>query len=104
MYRGAGPCHCHTVAKLGEQEVLEALLRRRVIQVADLHDARGIPIEMLEKHEGGSLTQGVIWGLHRRHVRYVTDLTKFRLQDLINIDRIGRKNARQIELLMARFG
>ena len=80
-------------------------MRRRVIQLADLHDARGIPIEMLEKHEGGVLAGGVIRQLVYGHnVRYVTDLTRFRLSDLINMERVGRKNARQIELLMARFG
>ena len=104
MYRRAGPCHCHTVAKLGEQEVLEYLLRRRVIQVADLHDARGIPINMLEKGEGGTLSSSDIWRLQQHHVRYLPDLTGFRLSDLINMQGIGQRGARRIELIMAQFG
>ena len=47
-YRGSGPCHCHTVAKLGEDELVDHMIKRNVIRREEVYGPGAITLEMLD--------------------------------------------------------
>ena len=107
-FHGAGECHCHTVPKLGADDLLNALARQGVISLADICGVNAITIEVLNRgaYEGGlgKLTNQAGWALDKRGVEYLTDLREFAFNDLLAIPGIGRTDARKIEIVMAEFG
>ena len=50
-FHGAGECHCHTVPKLGADDLLNGLVRQGVISLADVCGVNAITIEVLDRHE-----------------------------------------------------
>ena len=106
-FRGAASCHCHTVAKLGEEEVLNYLARQGVVTLGDIHGINAITIELLwqERHHGGfgKFTNATARALGAR-VKYLADLQEFTFGDLLAIPEMGRAAARSVERVMAGFG
>lgn len=106
-FRGAASCHCHTVAKLGEEEVLNYLARQGVVTLGDIHGINAITIELLwqERHHGGfgKITNATAYALTSR-VKYLADLQEFTFGDLLAIPEMGRAAARSVERVMAEFG
>ena len=106
-FRGAASCHCHTVAKLGEDDVLNALAREGVVSLGDIHGIGAITIELLvqERFYGGfgKLNNNARWALGKR-VKYLVDLQEFTFGDLLALPGMGRAAARSVEEVMAEFG
>ncbi len=98
-FHGADACHCQTVAKLGEQEILDHLARRGLVPI-------GIGrLSIAGLVRDGLFPPSIEWALRgHRKVRHLTDLTEFSYADVSALDRIGRKSVNQLETTMARFG
>ncbi len=106
-FRGAGACHCHTVAKLGEEDVLNSLARQGVVSLGDIHGIAAITIGLLsqERFYGGfgKLNNNATRALSQR-VKYLVDLQEFTFADLLALPEMGRAAARSVESVMAEFG
>jgi len=106
-FRGAESCHCHTVAKLGEDDVLLSLARQGVVSLGDIHGINAITIGLLsrERFYGGfgKLTHSAAHALSQR-VKYLIDLQEFTFGDLLALPDMGRAAARSVERVMAEFG
>ena len=106
-FRGAGSCHCHTVAKLGEDDLLNELARQGVVSLGDIHGINAITIGLLsrERFYGGfgKLNNSAAHALSQR-VKYLVDLQEFTFGDLLALPDMGRAAARSVEEVMAEFG
>ena len=107
-FGGSDPCHCHTVPKLGEVEVLTSLVEQEVLSLADIQGVNAITIERLHRtrHEGGldKLTHHAWRILRGRGIKYLSDLQEFTFTDLLALPDMKMSVARSIEKLMAEFG
>ena len=105
--RGAGTCHCHTVAKLGEDEVLQALARQNVLSLGDLYGVESITIDMLDerRYNGGlDMLPHSAGRALRERVKYLAELREFTFAELLALPGMGRASARRVEECMAGFG
>ena len=95
-FHGAGECHCHTVPKLGADDLLNSLARQDVLSLADIQGVNAITIELLSRegyHGGlGKLTNVAGRALSER-VEYLTDLQEFNFADLLALPGIGKGSA-----------
>ncbi len=106
-FRGAESCHCHTVSKLGEEDVLNSLARQSVVSLGDIHGIDAITIALLsrERFYGGfgKLSNTTARALSQR-VKYLADLQEYTFADLLALPSMGRAAARSVEKVMAEFG
>ena len=109
VFRHAGPCHCHDVPKLGEEDILKGLARREIVSLRDIHGVESITIEMLADNRvyGGleKFPSRASWVLQEHeHVKYLVDLQELTFADLVALKGVGRVGARKVEEVMAEFG
>ncbi len=99
-FRGSDPCHCHTVSKLGEDELLENLTLQRLIGYEDRYGVGGMTIEMLL---GDTLTRVSLHGLIQRFT-FAVELTGLSFAELLQFPNLGSTQARAIERKLAQHG
>ena len=99
-FYGAQACHCHTVPKLGHDELINALLAQGVIPPSQGFAGRPPAIEASR----GVFSYNVIWALQRAGVRFLDELTEWTYADLLRLDRVSRRMVEEVQRGLARFG
>ena len=104
-FHGAGSCHCHTVAKLGEDEILTYLARRKLVAPADVIEIQSLSIVAITERYGGLvIPDSIAWALRRAKVRLLSDLTNWTYADVLRLDRMSRRSVDKLQEGMAQFG
>ena len=101
-FHRADPCHCETVGKLGEDELLRYLIGQEVLSFADIGPT-SMPIEMLGDHRGARLGYTTMGALSQ-HVATLEQLTAWTYADLVSLPGIEPVGAINIEHALATFG
>ena len=101
-FHRADTCHCETVGKLGEDELLRYLIGQEVLSFADIGPT-SMPIEMLGDHRGARLGYTTMGALSQ-HVATLEQLTAWTYADLVSLPGIGPVGAINIEHALAAFG
>ena len=94
------PCHCHTEAKLSENEILYALANQRVIRAVDVDREDWLPLDRVWRFRCWDARNR----LEERGVRYVHELTAWTYADLLALPGVGPYQVDSIEAKMAEFG
>ncbi len=104
-FHGAGSCHCHTVAKLGEDDILAYLARRKLVSLAEVIEIQSLSIVAITERYGDLvIPYTVAWTLRRARVSLLSDLTKWTYADVLRLDRMSRKAVDKLQEGMAQFG
>ena len=75
-FHGAGSCHCHTVAKLGEDDILAYLARRKLVSLAEVIEIQSLSIvAIIQRYGDLVIPDTVAWALRHSGVRLLSDLT-----------------------------
>ena len=96
-FHRAGPCHCETVGKLGEEELLVWLIGQGVLSYEDVGPG-SIPVAALEKPQGrwGEGLPGNVISVLECYVTTITELSQWTLADLVSLPSINLRAARRI--------
>ena len=104
-FHGAGSCHCHTVAKLGEDDILAYLARRKLVSLAEVIEIQSLSIVAITKRYGDLvIPDTVAWTLRRAGVTLLSDLTNWTYADVLRLDRMSRRSVEKLQEGMAQFG
>ncbi len=104
-FHRARTCHCHTVAKLGEDEILTYLARRKLVAPADVLEIEMLSIEAITERYGNLvIPDNIAWVLRRAGVTMLTDLTNWTVADVMRLERMGRRSVNKLQEGMAQFG
>lgn len=100
-YRSADACHCHTVAKLGADELLERLVRQRVLPDTAVFGKNGIHVDNIPDEELAGLRRHAF-----RHigVEYLVEATQYSRDELLRYPNWGRAKVGVLERILARRG
>lgn len=99
-FAGSAACHCHTDAKLSEDEMLDSLCRRGFIHYADAgKQALHVNI-VLSEVRGYTVRPDLI----KRGVKYLPQLKDWTFADLLALPGVVVADARRIEFIMSRYG
>ena len=100
IFSSSGPCHCHGDGKLSEDEILRALTDQRVIRATDVGRDDWLPLQRIFRF-GFAAAQ---FGLERKGVRHVHQLTDWTYADLLALPGVGPASVDKIETTMAKYG
>ncbi len=104
-FHGTGSCHCHTVAKLGEDDILAYLARRKLVSVAEVIEIQSLSIVAItQRYEDLVIPHNAAWALRRAGVTLLSDLTKWTYADVLRLDRMSRRSVDKLQEGMAQFG
>ena len=104
-FHGAQSCHCHTVAKLGEDDILLHLARERLVSPTAIIEIQSLSIEAITERYGNLvIPENIAWVLRRAKVRLLTDLTNWTYADVLRLDRMSRRGVEKLQEGMAQFG
>ncbi len=104
-FHGAGSCHCHTVAKLGEDDILAYLARRKLVSVAEVIEIQSLSIVAItQRYEDLVIPHNAAWALRRAGVTLLSDLTNWTYADVLRLDHMSRRSVDKLQEGMAQFG
>ena len=105
-FHGGRSCHCHTVAKLSEDDILLYLAREDLVAPADIIEIQSLSIDAITERYGRLvIPDSIAWTLrHSAKVRLLSDLTKWTYADVLRLDRMSRRSVDKLQEAMAQFG
>ena len=104
-FRRAASCHCETVGKLGEGELMDHLIAHAVIEPQDASGIAALEIAALNRYTRRDLlTNNAQWALNQADVRSLNDLRDWTFADLLKLTDISMASAKRIESVMAKYG
>ena len=104
-FHGAGSCHCHTVAKLGEDDILAYLARRKLVSVAEVIEIQSLSIVAItQRYEELVIPHNAAWALRRAGVTLLSDLQNWTYADVLRLDSMSRRSVDKLQEGMAQFG
>ena len=99
-FAGSAACHCHTEAKLSEQELMAQLCQRGLVHYADA-GKQALDVNLVLSGIRGYTLRG---DLIKRGVKYLPQLQDWTFADLLALPGVVVGDARRIEFIMSRFG
>ncbi len=104
-FHRADNCHCETVGKLGEGQLMDYLVANAVIEPQDASGIAALEIAALDRYAHGNLfTNNAGYALRRADITSLNDLRDWTFADLLKLTDISMASAKRIESVMAKYG
>ena len=101
-FRSADACHCETVGKLGQDELLDRLVRQKVIPAEEIVGRNGLTIA--DAPAGNRCLRYYLPSSLYNELTYVAEFTDLTREDLMSYEGVGPMKAIQIERYLAVLG